>query len=356
MIEPAASVSNAPRTRGLGRVARGGRAASGFLVSRPLRRLEHALDASELSQTAAMTRLRRVVALAFAGYAVVLEVTGISHGDLPVAPPIVFMVAIALFVGRGGRFLHYFVPVILGLCSYVLAGRVVQGYKLPVHYTPQIRVEKWLTGGVLPTQWLQEHLYHGGVGPLEIFSVLMYTTHFLIPLALGLALVISGRGRGFALLMFSLLAVAILGETTFILAPTAPPWLASEHGYLPPIHHVLKDSLYNLHLDKLGAIIGDPHRYDVTAAIPSLHVAFPLVCLFAAARCGLPRWVVVGLGLNTLGVLFAIVYMGEHYLVDGLAGAVYAVVAWWLVTRLLPREITSPAEPVAPQVAPARAR
>ena len=35
------------------------------------------------------------------------------------------------------------------------------------------------------------------------------------------------------------------------------------------------------------------------------------------------------------GVTFAIVYTGEHYLVDALAGALYGVVAWLLVRRLL---------------------
>src|SRR5207244_12136592 len=94
-------------------------------------------------------------------------------------------------------------------------------------------------------------------------------------------------------------------------------------------------------------LVGDPHRYDVTAAVPSLHVAFPLLCIFTVLRYGLPRVIAFGLALNTLGVVFAIVYMGEHYLVDGIAGAVYAVATWWLVTRLLGREVASPGPVVA---------
>ena len=32
---------------------------------------------------------------------------------------------------------------------------------------------------------------------------------------------------------------------------------------------------------------------------------------------------------------FAVVYAGEHYAVDVLAGVVYALVAWWILQRLL---------------------
>ena len=32
---------------------------------------------------------------------------------------------------------------------------------------------------------------------------------------------------------------------------------------------------------------------------------------------------------------FAVVYAGEHYAVDVMAGVVYALVAWWVLQRLL---------------------
>jgi membrane-associated phospholipid phosphatase len=48
----------------------------------------------------------------------------------------------------------------------------------------------------------------------------------------------------------------------------------------------------------------------------------------------------------TLGVVFAIVYTGEHYLVDAIIGAIYALVAWCLVQWALgARQRTRP--PVA---------
>jgi hypothetical protein len=305
------------------------------LMQRGLTRLAYIFDESESSKTAGARNFRRILAIGFGAYAVQLEVTGVLHGDVPLTPILVGMLAFAVFIGRGGRFLYYFVPFCLGLLSYIMAGQIVSGYKLPVHYLPQIRVEEWLTpGGSIPSVWLQHQLYQGHTGPLEVFSVLMYVSHFWVPLVLGGAFVLTGRGVAFGRMMFGILTALVLGEATFILFPTAPPWLASQHGYLPHVHHMLKNSLYDLHLTQLADLLGDPHKYDVTAAVPSLHVAFPLICIFAAVRYGMPRWVTIALAVNTLGVVFAIVYMGEHYLVDGLAGAVYAVAAWTLVQRL----------------------
>jgi hypothetical protein len=146
--------------------------------------------------------------------------------------------------------------------------------------------------------------------------------------------------------MCGLLGALVLGEITFVLAPTAPPWLAAEHGYLPGVHHVLKHSLAGMHLSGIAKIDGDPHHYNIVAALPSLHVAFPVISLLVARRFGLPRWVQAVLAFQVVGVTFAIVYTGEHYLVDALAGIVYAVVVSWLIGFLFRPRAGRTATPV----------
>jgi len=305
------------------------------------KRVEQRYDARAENATIGSVRLRKGIAALFFAFALLVLYTEVGKGSLNSGPFVLALGAVALFVGRGGRFVYYFVPVFLGLASYSLAGSVASSLKLGVHYEPQLRLEEWLSPGAIPTVWLQQHLYHGHTGVLEGFSLAMYLSHFWIPLALGFALAMTHRGRAFATLMFGLLAVSILGEMTFVLAPTAPPWLAAEHGLIPGVNHVLKTSLYDVHLGALAQFNGDPKKYDVTAAVPSLHVAFPVICILTALRFKLPRWVAVALVLNTLGVVFAIVYTGEHYMVDAIAGALYAAVAWWLVRRLLGREASA---------------
>jgi len=45
----------------------------------------------------------------------------------------------------------------------------------------------------------------------------------------------------------------------------------------------------------------------------------------------LPGWLFWTQLALTIGVCFAIVYTGEHYVVDILAGFAFALAAWWLV-------------------------
>lgn len=307
----------------------------GRLFRRALARAEWLLDESEASRTPVSRRIRLVVAILFFAYGVLLEVVGLRHDDVKLVPLFFAVAAVPIVTNRLGRFVHYFLPVFLGLFAYATAASYATQFKLGVHYKPQIWAEQHLLPGPMPTLWLQRHLYTGKTGPVEILSVAAYAGHFLIPLALAMALALSGRSRAFRLLVFGILTVAVLGSATFVLAPTAPPWLAAEHGYLPPVHHILKHSLAALHLKTLAAIEGDPGKYDVTAAAPSLHTAFPLLCLLTAIEARLPRWAIAALALDVLLVVFAIVYTGEHYVFDAAAGAFFALGAWLVVRRLV---------------------
>lgn len=290
------------------------------------------IDSAPVSQTAAGVRVRRGIALLIACYAVVYEVQGALHGSL-VSPVglIMLMIAFALYTNRGGRFMRDWVPVLVGLLAYAATVSAVPSFGLSVHYQPQIDADRFLGLGTPPTTWLQDHLYHGRTGALEVFSVAMYVSHFLAPLLFAFALWAFWRGRGFSDLLFGLLAVSILANITFLLAPTAPPWLASEHGLISTVHPIIKNALYDLDLNALAARKGDASSYNVVAAVPSLHVAWPVICLLVIRKHRLPRGLFAAQAALTVGVVFAIVYTGEHYLVDAILGAIYALVAWWLV-------------------------
>ena len=167
-----------------------------------------------------------------------------------------------------------------------------------------------------------------GRGPVETACIVVYLGHFVVPLALGAFLALSDRAREFKLLMFGILTVSVLGAITFVIAPSAPPWLAAEQGHLADVHHLLKLGLRDLHMDSLAALEGDATKYDVTAAVPSLHAAFPFICLSRGMAGEAPeRGVLALLAANLLAVLFAIVYLGEHYVVDAVVGLTYAAVS-----------------------------
>ncbi len=284
-----------------------------------------------VSESVGGIRVRRVVAVLFAVYAVALAAMSVRDGSVPgVEELLLFLFAAALFGNRVGRFLRDWSLVVAGIFAYATTGRFAAGLDAAVHYTPQIDAERAVTFGAMPTLWLQDHLYRGGTGPLEAFAVVMYLSHFFAPLLLAFYLWWR-RSKGFTELMFTLLVLSIFAEITFVLAPTAPPWLAAQHGLLPDVHHILRQGLFDLHLDELGSMVGDSSRYNVVAAFPSLHAGFPIACLLVAIAYGLPRWILIAQATQMLGIFFAVIYSGDHYFVDVLGGAVYALAAWAVV-------------------------
>jgi hypothetical protein len=295
-------------------------------------RLVARIDGAPASQTAAGARVRKGIAALIGCYAVVYLAQGALHGSL-VSPVglIMLMIAFALYTNRGGRFMRDWVPVLVGLLAYAATVAAVPSFGLEVHYWPQIDADRVLGFGTLPTTWLQEHLYQGRTGPLEVFSVAMYVSHFIAPLLLAFAIWAFWQNRGFSDLLFGLLAVSILANITFLLAPTAPPWLAAEHGLIPQVQPIIKNALFDLDLNALALRKGDASSYNVVAAVPSLHVAWPIICLLVIRKHRLPVGLFASQATLTVGVVFAIVYTGEHYLVDAIIGALYALVAWWLV-------------------------
>jgi hypothetical protein len=289
-----------------------------------------------LSEAPGAVRLRRAVAILFFCYGLLLMASQLRKGDVPsFSYFVILMLSAALWVNRGGRFARDWLAVFLGLYAYIMVSQFAAKLNFSVHYLPQIDFEKAIGFGHIPTVWLQSHLYHGTTGPLEIFSTVMYMSHFLAPLLIGFYLWWSGRRNAFGTLMFSILTVTALGEITFVLAPTAPPWLAAQHGFIPPVHHIIKQALYDLHLTKAAALYADPKSYNIVAAMPSLHAAWPVLGLLVLRFYRLPRWTLVLQSLQLAGVVFAIVYTGEHYLADAIVGAGYAFAGFWLVRKLL---------------------
>jgi hypothetical protein len=275
-------------------------------------------------------------------FAIALEFGSLSRGQLTIVPLVLAIGAFAVALGRFGTVVRHLLPALLGLVAYAAARQYVTRYKLPVHYTLQLDFDRFITPGPIPTVWLQEHLYRGHTGPLEVFATVVYVSHFFVPILFGATLLFLGRTRAFSLLVFGILGSALVGELVFVLFPTAPPWLAAQDGYVSGVHHLLKQSFIDLHLTQLASASGNSEVYDTTAAVPSLHVAFPVICLLVARRTRLPRWMTVAFWMNIVAVVFAIVYLGEHYIFDVVAGAFVAITVWAALRSLQEADAVAP--------------
>jgi membrane-associated phospholipid phosphatase len=113
-------------------------------------------------------------------------------------------------------------------------------------------------------------------------------------------------------------AVFDLGLIGYFAVPTAPPWWAAEQGRIPGMRRIMAEVGQRvwgrLWSPLYGFLGGNP-----LAAMPSLHFATSLMAARMLAETGPAA---AAAGWTYAGVLgFALVYLGEHYVTDLLAGA-----------------------------------
>lgn len=305
------------------------------LLSMVLDRFER-MDASAVARGRAGNAIRIGLATVFAISAVIGVAKALSGGGLP-GPTIVLllMFAVVLVVNRIGRFLRDWSPVLVILFLYLLGFTLVQRFHLPVYYRPQFDADKLIGLGQLPTVRLQQLI---GTPPtwLDGYAVLIYLTHFFFPLLVGFYLWWR-RSDGFTDLMYSDILVSALACVTTVVAPTAPPWLAAQHGIAPDVHDVLRQALSHIGLNDLARYKGDAKAYNTVAAFPSIHAAFPTLGFIALVRYRAPRWAQIAQLVQLLSVWFVIVWTGEHYVIDIVGGVAYALVSWAVVRRVRSR-------------------
>jgi hypothetical protein len=191
-----------------------------------------------------------------------------------------------------------------------------------VHVTEPAAADRWLGGGVLPTVWLQEH----GHAPWWLaVATLVYVSHFVAtPLLLGVLWVRSRRlWARYARLV---LALSAAGLVTYVLYPAAPPWLAAKQDVIEPVARLSSAGWEVLGLPKAGVLLTHGQgQVNQVAAVPSLHTAFAvLICLVLFPRAR-RVWQRVALVAYAVLMPLVLIWAGEHYVVDTLLGALYAV-------------------------------
>jgi PAP2 superfamily protein len=302
------------------------------LVAMVLDRFER-LDGSQAARGRVGGGMRVGLALLFVASALAGTVRALSGGGLP-GPSLVLllMFAAVLMMNRIGRFLRDWSPVLVILFLYLVGFTLVQRFHMPVFYRPQFDADRLIGLGQLPTLRLQHAI---GTPPtwLGAYAVGTYLTHFFFPLLVGFYLWWR-RSEGFTRLMYADIVVSALACVTTVLAPTAPPWLAAEHGLAPGVHDVLRHALTQIGLNDLAHYKGDAKAYNTVAAFPSIHAAFPVLGLIALVRYRAPRWAQAAQLGQLLSVWFVIVWTGEHYVVDIVGGVAYAAISWVVVSRL----------------------
>jgi membrane-associated phospholipid phosphatase len=201
-----------------------------------------------------------------------------------------------------------------------------QAQRRRVHVSYPILADRVLGLGELPTVRLQRALAPGGAQGAEwtrLDRVLVWThwSWFAFPHGALAYVLVRDRPR-FARAAALTYAVFDLGASVYWFLPTAPPWYAAQANaeadeHAVPVRRLMVEYGEYFWQDGWGSLYsvfgGNP-----LAAMPSLHFATSVMAALLLAESG-PLAGALGFGYTaTLG--FALVYLGEHYAVDLLAG------------------------------------
>lgn len=241
---------------------------------------------------------------------------------------VLFVAAIAL--GQALRFLRDWLPFMGLLLAYESLRGLADNLGQIAHTTDLITIEQWLFGGYIPTLWLQQHLWHGFVQWYDVFFTTLYFMHFVLPLVCAFWLWTKHRAYYWQFVI-SLVILCFAGFITYMVFPATPPWLAARQGDLPNVTKVI-DQVLDL-FPKHMTVTAFYHNLNPNpvAAMPSLHAAFPWL-VFLMLRQELRRKALWFLPY-CIALWLAIVYMGEHYVIDAIAGITYATVVFYVVQR-----------------------
>jgi PAP2 superfamily len=303
------------------------------------------LSGADLGTSDLSRRNERLLVVGILVYAALLVVMMLA-GGIAITPDVLAVAfgLAAVMLGRGRLFLRDWLPFMALLLAYELMRGIADDAGLPLHSTDLANADLTIALGLLPTQVLQDALRPAaGVDRVAIMATIVYMLHFVLPLATGFALWLWRRTQYYDFVA-ALILLSLAGFMTYLLMPAAPPWYVAMHGQLSgpdgqPVIEYLKPGAF----ETLATALGFEGRYvysmtfgsanpNLVAAFPSLHVAYPFLTFLVLRRAfGRVGWLALG---YTGLVLFSVIYTGDHWLIDGLAGIAYAYIAYYLVVHL----------------------
>ncbi|QLQ40515.2 phosphatase PAP2 family protein [Micromonospora robiginosa] len=269
------------------------------------------------------------------------------------------------------RFLRDWLPI----CSLLVVYNISRGYAdnlFAPHVTELIAADRWMFGGVtggdVPTAWLQRHLYEpGAVQWWEVAVSVVYFSHFLAVPTVAVVLWMRSRPQ-WGRFMRRWFTLCVAGLVTYFVYPAAPPWWAAEpqHGALVDVQRISTNGWEAIGLHGAGNALNalQVEASNPVAAMPSLHTAFALLAVVFFLPSLRRRWWPLLL-CYPLAMTFTLVYSGEHWVIDVLVGWLYVGVVfvvmgaaerWWSRRRTREDDVTRPGPPDRERVPDAPAR
>lgn len=194
--------------------------------------------------------------------------------------------------------------------------------------------ERWLFNGEIPTILLQAELYtRGEIQWWDYYFTMIHWSYFIVPHALALWIWWRSK-REFQHYLAAMTMTLFLGLVIYFLIPTNPPWMAPE-AIDSPVAPVVQRIMGNI-AEQIGGglyeagykIVGESNPI---AAMPSMHFAVTFLLVWAARGRGF--WWEVLAWFYSLSMGAALVYMGEHYVIDIVVGGMVTTFSWYATKR-----------------------
>lgn len=213
------------------------------------------------------------------------------------------------------------------------------------------RLERWLAAGTLPSAVLQDRFYEpGSQGWHDYALTAVYVSFFVMPHLIAIFLLWHNR-RLFWQYTVGMAILFGLALACFYAIPTSPPWLIADlipGAGFSSVDRVTEPVLAQLDLP--FQIFGEGSREGThgtvrtsevrlepnpIAAMPSIHLAATAMIVGPARRAGSAALATAIVYVLLMGI--ALVYLGEHYVVDLFAGAAMTTAGWMLAGRWINR-------------------
>lgn len=260
------------------------------------------------------------------GYSLVMLCYYIFYGRLLQFLPAVFFLAavpVLILLGASRETARYWIPFVTILLSYEALAGVVGSFAASKGVFSLYSIDRSIWGFNV-TGWVQTAFSSPAMTAVTTF---LYTLHFpLIVITCGVLWYFNRQI--FGKYMTTMIMTSYASLATFILLPTAPPWYqgvavdlyqSTSTANVANVPNVITSLLSSIESDKF-------------AAFPSLHTAYAIIFSYFMIKLD-RRLAFISIPI-TIGILFSTLYLGQHYLIDLIGGAVYALIPCLISERI----------------------
>jgi membrane-associated phospholipid phosphatase len=248
-------------------------------------------------------------------YLLFLGIFYVLYGELLQFLPLVFFfitIPVVALISPSRGLLKYWTPLLMILLSYEALAGTIGSLAASDAVSSLYAVDRAIWGFNL-TGWVQSTFSSSA---LTVVATLLYEVHMPL-VAFTAAMVWFLRKEIFGRYVTAMALTSYAALATFVLFPTAPPWYVGAAANL--LQGAGSSVLSNV-FSGLTAMI----ESDQFASFPSLHGAYAIIFCYFMLKLD-KRLALLAVPI-TAGILFSTLYLGQHYVIDLLGGAVYALV------------------------------